>query len=382
MAEPMTDKDKSFLLQAAEEARKGRGQVEPNPRVGAVVVKEGKVLAAGYHARYGGPHAEIQALRRAGRGAKGATLYITLEPCSSRGKTPPCTEAIQRAGLARVVVGAVDPNPDHGGAGLALLENAGLIVQHLREEACEALIQDFKEYLDGSRPYVILKWAMTLDGRIATRTGSSMWISGEQSRENVHRLRGHVDGILVGSGTAVKDDPHLNCRLKRMPLTPARIILDPMLEIPEDTFLLRKAAARSDDDGFKLGPVMVFTQADASQEKVKRLRDLGVEVNRLEASPNARSAFLEEALVKIRAQGIHRLLVEGGSFLYSSFIEARLADQLEAYVAPKIVGGLDALSPVEGKGIASMDDAVRLIEVKSRRCGEDIWIRGFFRWPG
>jgi diaminohydroxyphosphoribosylaminopyrimidine deaminase/5-amino-6-(5-phosphoribosylamino)uracil reductase len=381
MTESFKDKDRSFLLQAAQEALKGKGRVEPNPRVGALVVKEGAVIARGYHARYGGPHAEIQALRKAGGKAKGATLYITLEPCSSRGKTPPCTEAILRAGLSRVVVGAIDPNPAHEGAGLELLEKAGLQVLHIQDEVCEALLEDFRQYLEGRRPYVILKWATTLDGRIATRTGSSQWISGEKSREEVHRLRGHVDGIMVGSGTAVKDDPHLNCRLKRMPLTPVRIVLDPMLEVPEDAFLLRSAGARSDEDGYKLGPVMVFTQADASEAKLKRLRDRGVEVTCLEASPNSRSAFLEEALVALRDRGIHRLLVEGGSFLYTAFIEARLVDQLEAYVAPKLVGGHDALSPVEGEGIASMDAAVRLADVKSRRSGEDIWIRGFFRWP-
>ncbi|MBU0754499.1 MAG: bifunctional diaminohydroxyphosphoribosylaminopyrimidine deaminase/5-amino-6-(5-phosphoribosylamino)uracil reductase RibD, partial [Planctomycetes bacterium] len=329
MAESLTEKDRIFLLLAAEEAWKGQGSVEPNPMVGALIVREGEIAARGVHRRYGGPHAEVAVLKKAGDAARGATLYVTLEPCSSQGKTPPCTEAVQRAGVRRVVVGAVDPNPAHGGAGLRILRDAGLTVDLLEEDACAALLDPFKTYLAGDRPYVILKWAMTLDGRIASRTGNSRWISGESSRRAVHELRGHVDGVMVGRRTMELDDPHLNCRWRRAPLVPVRIVLDPMLRGPMTAGLYQGANQTADASGFPQGPVWVYARKGAPAEQVERLRRNQVNVAFLSAPGENRAAFLREALVALRRQGIHRLLVEGGAALFAAFIEARLADQVE-----------------------------------------------------
>ena len=220
-------RDRSFLARAAELALKGRGWVEPNPMVGALVVKGDRVIGRGWHRAYGGPHAEIFALRSAGTDAKGAVLYVSLEPCSSHGKTPPCTEAVRAAGVRRVVVGALDPDPRHDGRGLRVLRRAGIRAEYVPEEGCGDLRDRFDRHLRMTRPYVILKWAMTLDGRIAAGDGSSKWISGTASRRTVHRMRGHVDGVLVGARTARLDAPRLNCRIKGAPLHPVRVVLDP-----------------------------------------------------------------------------------------------------------------------------------------------------------
>lgn len=374
----LSEQDNRFLIVAVEEALKGRGFVEPNPMVGAVVAKNDRLISKGYHALYGGPHAEINALAKAGNQSRGATLYVTLEPCSSKGKTPPCTEAVLAAGIRKVVVGAIDPDPRHKSAGLALLKDAGVEVVHANDGRCDSLLQDFRGNLSRKTPYVILKWAMTLDGRIAARDGSSQWISGEASRRRVHRLRGHVDGIMVGSGTAIADDPSLNCRLPKAPLVPTRVVVDPALETPESIGLIDRALKREDDKGFALGPVVFFCSPQADPVVKGTFIQKGVEVITLPVSHEDQPGFLEEALICLKQKGISRLLVEGGSGLITHFIENRLADQIEVYVAPKIVGGEEALSPVGGAGQASMADAIPINNVITRRVGDDLWFRGFF----
>jgi len=369
------DLDRSYMEKAARAALKGRGFVEPNPLVGAVLVSDGQVRGIGWHADYGGPHAEVAALRKAGEAARGGTLYVTLEPCSTQGKTSPCTEAILEAGISRVVVGSIDPNPAHNGQGLRLLTEAGVSVAVRNDEVCLKLINRFYRALNRDRPYVILKWAMTLDGRIAARNGSSQWISGEKSRKTVHRLRGHADAIMVGSRTIVADDPKLNCRLRKAPLVPLRVVVDPDLDTPPRSRLLRIGKKNSD----RVGPAMIFASAAADQQKEETLKRAGADVIRLSCDGRDEGAFLELALRDLRQKGVERLLVEGGSFLFTSFVEARLADQVVAFVAPKLVGGRDALSPVEGKGAASMDDAVSLCDVTVTISGDDAVLVGFFQ---
>ena len=226
------EQDRHYLGEAARLAPRGLGFVEPNPIVGAVIVAGGRIVARGWHANFGGPHAEPAALKKAKEAARGGTLYVTLEPCSTRGKTPPCTEAIVDAGIRRVVVGALDPNPAHEGRGLRRLEERGVEVVLLHDEGCEALICRFRRSLSVKKPWSVLKWAVTLDGRIAARDGSSKWISGDRSRRMVQRLRGHADAVMVGVGTVLRDDPRLNCRLRGAPRVPVRIVIDPGLRTP------------------------------------------------------------------------------------------------------------------------------------------------------
>jgi len=368
------DQDRGFLRQAAELAILGRGFVEPNPTVGAIVVAEGEIRARGWHADYGGPHAEPVALERAGRAAEGATLYVTLEPCCTTGKTPPCTESIVAAGVRRVVIGALDPNPCHQGRGVARLEEAGLEVALLGEPRCEALIAPFRRSLGLERPYVILKWAMTLDGRIAARDATSQWISGEHSRQVVHRIRGHVEGVMVGAKTVAVDDPRLNCRLNDAPLVPARIVLNPDLSVSPDSTLLQLGTTPD----YPVGPVWIVTHAECDASRKAALEAAGAEVIELPCDGRDHRLFLRLGLDVFWNRGVRRLLIEGGSRLLTTAVECGLADQLVAFVAPTLIGGESALSPLEGEGKPTMNQAIRLSEVSVRRCGEDAMIMGFF----
>lgn len=384
-------RDVEFLKRAARAALKGRGFVEPNPVVGAIIVASGKgaedggegtevggeVLTQGWHADYGGAHAERRALAKAGDRARGATLYVTLEPCSTQGKTPPCTEAVIEAGVRRVVAGALDPDPRHQGRGLELMRRAGIDAEFVPVAECESLLERFRACLELQRPFVILKWALTLDGRIAASDGSSRWISGEKSRRTVHRLRGHCDAVMVGSGTVLADDPSLNCRLKGVSLVPARVVVDPDLETPAGAKMLRlerpgPAAA---------GPVWILCSSvsGAAAQKAEVLSAAGAELVPLDCAARERGLFLEKSLQALRARGVRRLLVEGGSQLFTAFIEADLADQVVAFVGPRIIGGEGALCPVEGTGAASMAAARDLRDVSVTRSGADAMMVGFFR---
>jgi diaminohydroxyphosphoribosylaminopyrimidine deaminase / 5-amino-6-(5-phosphoribosylamino)uracil reductase len=367
--------DRIVLGTAARVALKGRGFVEPNPTVGAVVVSgEGTAVAKGWHADYGGPHAELDALARAGMAARGGTLYVTLEPCSTAGKTPACTDAILAAGIRRVVVGALDPNPAHNGRGLDLLRREGIEVVHLPDDGCEKLIERFRRSLGRSRPWVILKWAMTLDGRIAARDGSSQWISGEKSRKTVHRLRGHVGGVMVGAGTMAADDPSLNCRARKAPFLSARIVIDPDLDTPPGGKFVTLAGEKAKT----AGPAWVITTADADEAKAAALERAGAEIFRLDCDPLETDLFLEGTLSLLHEKGVGRLLVEGGAFLLTTFVEAGLADQVVTFVAPSLLGGQGALSPLTGRGAPSMKEAIHLRDVTLTHSGRDAMIVGFF----
>ncbi len=347
-------------------AARGRGFVEPNPLVGAIVLDSaGQLAGEGWHQKFGGPHAEVFALETAGEKAHGGTLIVTLEPCCHWGKTAPCTDAVLRAGIRRVVAAMADPFPKVAGGGLKILRDAGLEVHvGLCEAEAKRLNAPYLKLLRTGRPWVHLKWAMTLDGKIATRTGNSKWISCEESRRPVHELRGRVDAVLVGRGTVVADDPMLTARPPG-PRVPARVVVSATGELPE-TCQLRTTAREV--------PVMVFTAA-GNEGKLAGWQADGAEVIPLPASDNGLS--LDAILATLGQRRFTNVLVEGGAGLLGSFLDANAADEFHVFVAPKLIGGDSALSPIGGVGIARMSDALRVIEFTSQSSSDDIYLHGF-----
>ena len=352
-------RDETFMRRALELAARGGIRVAPNPQVGAVVVKGGRVVAEGWHKILGGPHAEAVALR--GVNAKGATLYVTLEPCVPHPKkTPPCSELLAASGLARLVVAMKDPNPRVDGRGLAAARKAGIRVScGLLEAEARALNAPFVKFHTRGLPYVVCKWAMTLDGKIATRTGDSRWVSGERSRKWLHSWRDGFQAILVGSGTVLRDDPSLRGTKTR----PTRIILDSQARTPLTAQVVRTA---------KDHPTIVAVSPEAPERRVKALRKAGVQVLELDIR-NLRLVF--EALA---GDGLRRILVEGGGEVHASVLAAGVADEAVVFVAPKLVGGRGAKSPVEGEGLELMAQAQGLKNMTVERMGEDVLIRGTF----
>lgn len=366
----MSIDDLEFMRQALLLAERGRGRVEPNPLVGAVVVQEGKVVGRGWHQRFGGPHAEVFALEEAGEAARGGTLYVTLEPCCHFGKTPPCTDAILRAGVKRVVAAMTDPFPEVSGRGIARLRQHGVAVEVgcLADEA-EEVNAPYLKLVRTGRPYVIAKWAMTLDGRIATVTGDSRWISSEASRCKVHELRGRVDAILIGIGTALADDPLLTARPPG-PRTACRIVLDSRLRLPLSSRLVQTA---------RVAPVLIFHEPQADAVSKDRLEAAGCECVSLPTT-GCREA-IGPVLDELGRRRFTNLLVEGGAEILGSFFEAGHVDEVMVFVAPIIVGGRSALGPVGGRGAATLQDALRLARWTVEASGEDWLIRGRFRSP-
>jgi diaminohydroxyphosphoribosylaminopyrimidine deaminase/5-amino-6-(5-phosphoribosylamino)uracil reductase len=355
-----------YIQRAIELAYRGEGRVEPNPMVGCVLVRDGTVVGEGWHQEFGGPHAEIEALAAAGGAARGATAYVTLEPCAHTGKTPPCTEALIAAGVARVVVACRDPNPHIAGGGMRVLENAGVAVELLEgQHAAEALLAPFTKLMTASRPWVIAKWAMTLDGKIAAHTGDSQWISGEESRAVVHELRGRVDAIVVGRGTAEQDDPLLTAR-PAGPRTPTRIVLDSQAVLSLDSQLVRTSSD---------APVLVAAAVNAPETRCQALREAGVEV--WQAPPTAASpsdswlALLDE----LGWRRMTNILVEGGAQVLGALLDAGAIDEVHAFIAPKLVGG-SGPSSIAGRGLAMMADAMTLRDPKIEQLGPDIYVHG------
>jgi diaminohydroxyphosphoribosylaminopyrimidine deaminase/5-amino-6-(5-phosphoribosylamino)uracil reductase len=350
-----------FMRLALAEAAKGLGRTSPNPAVGAVLVKNGRVIARGHHARAGGPHAEVVALRAAGARARGADLYTTLEPCDHFGKTPPCSVALLEAGVRRVVIGSRDPNPLVNGKGIARLIRGGVsVVPDVLAEECDRLNAQWFTYITERRPYVTLKAAVTLDGKIATRTGDARWITGEAARGWVHQLRDRVDAVLVGAGTARADDPLLTTRLRRgRGRDPVRVVLDTDLALPARLKLFHPRSA---------APTLV---AHASS----RTRRLGPGVELLRCRRGKGGVDLGDLLARLAARGVTHLLVEGGARVHARFLEEGLVDQVAIFVAPKLAGG-DGVSLVAGKGPARMADALQLEEVQVERVGEDVLVTG------
>lgn len=360
--------DSEFISQAIELARQGQGLVEPNPMVGCVITRDGQVVGRGYHQRFGGPHAEVEALRDAGEAARSATAYVTLEPCCHQGKTGPCTQALIEAGLARVVVGCEDPNPKVAGQGLDELRKAGIeVVSDVLRDEAQRLIAPFAKLITTGRPWVIAKWAMTLDGKIATHTGSSQWISGEASRAMVHQLRGRVDAVLVGRGTVEADDPLLTAR-PAGPRTATRIVLDSRASLATDSQLIGSIDA---------APLLVAVGDAAPEGDRRRLTDLGAEVLPLEGA--TRSEQLSSLLDELGARQLTNVLVEGGGEVLAALLELREIDEIHAFVAPKLVGGQSAATPIGGVGIAAMHDAMQLAHVDVTCSGEDVYVHGLVR---
>jgi len=341
--------EERFMRRAMELAARGRGRVEPNPMVGAVAARDGAAVGEGWHQVFGGPHAEIEALRAAGQAARGADVYVTLEPCCRHGKTPPCSDALIAAGVRRVVFGA--PDPTQGGAA-GQLRAAGIeVVGGFLRAECEEIAAPFFKLRLRKRPWVTAKWAMTADGRIATRTGDSRWISGESSRRQVHEMRRLSDAVLIGVGTALADDPLLTCRLPEG-RNPRRVVLDSGARLPLHSQLVRTAA---------LAPVWVLCRG-ADPGRVEALRKAGCQVHDLAGQPEPDP--FDAALAFLASQQLTHVLIEGGARVLAAAFECRAVDEVRVFVAPKIVGGQAAVGPVAGLGAQFMRDAIQLARVR------------------
>jgi diaminohydroxyphosphoribosylaminopyrimidine deaminase/5-amino-6-(5-phosphoribosylamino)uracil reductase len=352
------------MHRALAEAQRGRGSVEPNPLVGAVVVRDGRLVAVGHHARFGGPHAEVVALTAAGPAARGSTLYVTLEPCCHVGKTPPCTEAILGAGVARVVAAMRDPFPRVAGGGFTRLRAAGTAVETgLEADAARRLNAPYLKRLITGLPYVTAKWAMTLDGKTAAGTGDSRWISGPRSRALVHELRGRMDAVAVGIGTALADDPELTARPPG-PRQAVRVVLDGAARLPTDGKLARTARAI---------PVWVAVTERAPAPRCSTLESLGCELLRL---PGAGPVPILPLLEELGRRGLTNLLVEGGGRVLGAFFDAGQVDAVDLFLAPVIEGGSHPFGPARGAGHATMAEAPRLDRHEVSVIDGDVRLRG------
>jgi diaminohydroxyphosphoribosylaminopyrimidine deaminase/5-amino-6-(5-phosphoribosylamino)uracil reductase len=359
--------DVTYMQQALRLAREGAGYVSPNPLVGCVIVQAGQVVGQGYHQRFGGPHAEVHALQEAGAQARGAVLYVNLEPCCHTGKTPPCAEAIVRAGIGRVVMALRDPNPLVAGGGLVRLYAAGIpVTSGVCEAEARELNEAFLKYITARRPFVTLKCAITLDGKIATRTGASRWITGAAAREVVHRLRHATDAILVGIGTVLQDDPQLTTRLPDRPgVNPLRIVVDSTLRLPAQAQVANTAACRT----------LVATTAPATGAQQQRLSAQGLEIVTLPAYDDGR-VDLDALLQHLGTRQIASVLVEGGATLSAALLQRRLVDKVLFFVAPKVIGG-DGLSVVGACGVETMEQVIRLRDLKGHNIGEDMLLQAY-----
>lgn len=369
----MTDRD--YMIRAIELAKKGTGWTNPNPLVGAVIVKEGRIIGEGFHRRYGELHAERNAIASLTEPAEGATMYVTLEPCCHYGKTPPCTEAILENGIRRVVIGSADPNPKVAGKGAGILREAGVLVEEdfMRKE-CDGLNTIFFHYITSRTPYVIMKYAMTADGKIATKTGASKWITGEDSRMEVQKLRHRCMGIMAGIGTVLADDPMLNVRLPEGN-SPVRIICDSSLRIPPDSRICRTAGQYRTIVAY--APHREHDAEDSVkdellQEKLHKLERLGIEA--VPVSDGNGRVDLRKLMELLGEWGIDSILLEGGGSLNDSALRAGIVQEVQAFLAPKIFGGREAKTPVAGVGVELPSEAVSLEFQKARQIGEDFLI--------
>lgn len=356
----------AFMREAIALAKKGVGRTSPNPAVGAVIVKGGKVIGKGFHRKAGLPHAEIEAIASVKGSLKGAALYVTLEPCCHFGKTPPCTEAVLASGIKKVVIGMKDPNPRVSGKGVKRLSEEGVeVISGVLEDECRALNGPFIKYMRTGVPFVTLKLASTLDGKIATASGESKWITGEASRKLVHKLRVAADAVMVGSGTVIKDDPELNVRHGVKGRNPVKVVLDSTFKIPLTAKVFKNG-----------GRLIVFTSKDASATKIKKATSLGAEVI---AVPKKNGALdINRVLKELGRREITSVLVEGGGRLAASLIREQAVDKVMIFIAPMILGA-DGLPSVAGLGIDKLNKAFRLERTSFRKSGDDILIEGYYR---
>ncbi len=360
-----------MLLRTFELAAGARGRTSPNPLVGAVVVRDGQVIGEGYHRRAGLPHAEVEALAAAGQAARGATLYVNLEPCCHTGKTGPCTEAIITAGIKKVVAAMADPNPLVAGRGFARLKEAGVeVATGVLEEEARRLNEAFIKFITSRKPFVILKTAMTLDGKIATVSGDSKWITGGQAREYVHRLRDSCDAVLVGIGTVLKDNPALTTRLPEGGRDPVRVILDSGARTPLEARVLNQASE---------APTWIAVTEAAPAERVEALKQNGTDVIVCGPGPKVDLNYL---LSELAQREIVSVLVEGGGTVNAGFTLQGLVDKIVWFIAPLIVGGREAPGPVGGSGVRSLTKAIRLTDMALKQYGSDLCVEGYPVYEG
>lgn len=348
-----------YMKLAIELASKGAGHVSPNPLVGAVIVKNNEIIGRGYHAKYGDLHAERAALGNCEKDPAGGTMYVTLEPCSHYGKQPPCVSAIIEAGISTLYIGSDDPNPKVSGRGIAMLREAGIrVITHFLKEECDELNGIFFHYIKTNKPYVTLKYAMSLDGKTATYTGSSQWITGSTARAHVHKLRNDYTAIMVGSETVLSDNPMLNCRLPQGGVDPIRIVCDSRLRIPLNSNLVKTAGSIS---------TIIATCSD-NGEKIAQLQDAGCQV--LKLSSKGEHIDLSQLIAELGKMSIDSLLVEGGGTLNWALMEAGLVNSIKCYLGAKVIGGSLSKSPIAGLGFETVDYGPKL-EIKKVELFQD-----------
>lgn len=358
----------NYMNYAVELAKKGIGAVDPNPLVGAVIVRDGRIIGEGYHQFYGGPHAEVNAFANATEDVSGADMYVTLEPCAHYGKTPPCADNIVRHKIKRVFIGMKDPNPLVAGKGIKILENAGIeVICGVEEDKCKKLNPAFLKYITSGKPFVVMKTAMSLDGKIATYTGKSQWISSEGSRDAVQYMRKALMGIMVGINTVLLDDPRLTCRLENS-RSPIKIIIDSNLKIPENAKLLK------DLPNIRC---IIAVGNNYDTEKAKRLTQMGAEI--IEVPDNNGKVSLTHLMDKLGEMKISSILLEGGGTLNFSALREGIVDMVISFVSPMIIGGAQSKTPVEGKGFENIEDAIFLEDVHIKEYCSDCLIYGHVR---
>ncbi|MCM8792090.1 MAG: bifunctional diaminohydroxyphosphoribosylaminopyrimidine deaminase/5-amino-6-(5-phosphoribosylamino)uracil reductase RibD [Candidatus Omnitrophica bacterium] len=355
-----------FMKKAIKLALKAKGQTSPNPMVGALIVKGGRIIAEGYHKKAGLPHAEVVALEKAGSKAKGATLYVTLEPCVHFGRTPPCVYRIIESRIKRVVIGMIDPNPLNNGKGIAILERHGVKVEvGFLEEEIKKMNESFIKYITTRLPFVVVKVGQSLDGKIATFSGDSHWITSDFSRKFAHRLRADFDAIMVGVNTILRDNPHLNSPyIKKQPKI---IVVDSHLSTPQDALIFNNPQV-----------ILVTLPSQVGQETDNR-RLLSKKATILEVKEKVGQVNLKDMLKKLASKGITSILVEGGGTLIGSLFDERLVDKVMFFISPKIIGGKNAIDSVMGRGVERVDRAFKLKNVTMKRLGEDFLIEGYIR---
>jgi diaminohydroxyphosphoribosylaminopyrimidine deaminase/5-amino-6-(5-phosphoribosylamino)uracil reductase len=368
----IADTDRRHLARAIEIAEQGRGRVSPNPLVGAVIANGAGPIGEGFHGELGGPHAEVEAIRAAGdRDLAGATMYVSLEPCCHHGRTPPCTEAIREAGIARVVVASDDPSEHASGRGLGILRDDGVEVVlddgDLSDRA-RLLNQPFRKRARTGRPWVLFKSAMSLDGKVATHSGDSKWISGELSRRRAHYWRAECDAVVVGVGTALADDPLLTSRIEGVTRQPRRVVFDSLGRLPLDAQLVRDA---------RRVPLTVVVSRAAPRAATDALEAHGADV--IVATGANEPARVRSALDQLGSSGVGSILLEGGPHLAGAFLDAGEIDEIRLFLAPLILGGRTARDPLEGEGAEQIADAVRALTLDCERIGEDILISARIR---
>lgn len=360
-----------WMEKALELARQGKGKVAPNPLVGCVIVRNNTVVGTGFHEEFGADHAEVNALREAGDAARGSDLYVNLEPCCHSGKTPPCTDRIREAGVEHVFIANPDPNPRMRGSGIQELRNAGINVSiGVKSKQAAFLNRRFITFHEKNRPYITAKWAMSFDGKIATKSGDSRWITGRNSRRHARRRRVDEGAVMVGSGTLLQDNPTLLGPEDYTGPQPVRIIVDSRVRLSEG-YNLVQTSDRS--------RVILATTESAEPERIQFVRDHGIEV--IQVPKKGGRVDVAELLTELAERNIQAVLVEGGGTLISSFFERDLVDEMNLFVAPKIIGGSSAVTPFEGEGFQTMTDVPELEVLESRWYDSDLFIRALYRDP-